>query len=89
MSLPKPTFSADIVAGVTTNRIRERNQPRPAASPRRKRYRSDAKAKGRAFVTVCVSMPVTDLQVIDEAAEAAEVNRSQFLRDAALAKVGR
>lgn len=72
--------SAEVVRGVTTNRIRMRRR-----SPRAelKRYRLDHSVRGLGARVVSVSMPPRELRTLDAAARRAQMSRSHFIREAA------
>lgn len=85
--------SYEVEQGITTNRVRKvrtkqlevatkKPKPKSSAGAAIKRYREDPE-KGRGFTLVCISMPVEDLIAIDKSAEAAQMSRSHYLRQAA------
>lgn len=79
-----------IVRGVTTNRVREANAKIVDASPQRARHRyytADERTRGKVYTTICIAIPVEDLIAIDAEAGRLGVSRSQYLRDAARARV--
>lgn len=83
----KPVASATI-GGKRTNRVKVASAKvvrKADQSPSRalRRYRKDPSTRGLDYVVTCISLPVGELAVIDEACERAQMARSHFLRQAA------
>jgi hypothetical protein len=96
MSLPVPRMTAEIVQGVTTNRVeikRQKRQPEPVQpkpvrvakpqksyTPTKGRYRTDKSLTGQGTTTKCITAPPMEWTEIDQVAQSLMMSRSEFLR---------
>lgn len=76
-------LSATIRRGAVTNRVRVAKQPQRSPGTRRKAYRADPEVRGLDTTTVCISLPIGELESMDATCERVQMARSHFLRQAA------
>lgn len=72
--------TADI-SGAVTNRVKVKKRSQ-SAGYMRKSYRSDPAVRGMATVVACISMPIAELERLDEICASVEMARSHFIRQA-------
>lgn len=84
-------ITAKIVRGAKTNRVKVGRSRRSIArihetSPQRAkaRYAKDPSIRDRLYVVISISLPVDELVAIDAVSERINMNRSAYLRHAAL-----
>ncbi len=69
------------IDGAVTNRVVVKKQPK-ARRVKYRAYQADPAVHGRPYTTVTFSIPIDDLEALDEACRRAQMSRSRFLRQA-------
>lgn len=77
----RPQFTASIVTGTKTNRVRVKRRQQSAGTAR-KAYRSDPAVRGMDTAVFCASMPVGELEQLDAVCAEVQMARSHFIRQA-------
>ena len=81
--LPAPTFSAEVVTGKMTNRVKVRATSAPRTARQPKRYKADpTRGQGEGYRIVCISMSPAELAELDAFAERVQMARSHLIRRA-------
>ena len=84
----KVSSSWSVKQGAKSNRVRSAKKPSrartlvPTGSARR--FAKDPTTHGKLYTVVCISIPIEELAVIDDAADRAHMARSRFLALAGL-----